>query len=126
MPGVKKQPRPHWQNLFLALTLGLVMTKMSGRAADETPRALKVVNARRTLIIGHRGYPAFAPENTIPSWKMALEAGADMAELDYYPPKTASLLSFTIRPSIAPRTPRIVGAAKNQCDEQDRRRIANP
>lgn len=89
---VKKQLTSHWQNLLLGLTLTVVMTGSSSRAADETPRALKLVNARRTLIIGHRGYPAFAPENTLPAWKLAIEAGADMAELDYYPTKDGKLI----------------------------------
>ena len=34
------------------------------------------------LIIGHRGVAAFAPENTIESFKKALEAGADGFECD--------------------------------------------
>lgn len=34
------------------------------------------------LIIGHRGYPEVAPENTLPSFARAIEAGADMIELD--------------------------------------------
>jgi len=33
-------------------------------------------------IIGHRGYPEKAPENTLPSFARAIEAGADMIELD--------------------------------------------
>ena len=68
------------------------MTGISTHAADPAPRALKVFNAKRTLIIGHRGYPQFAPENTLPSWKLALEAGADMAELDYYHTKDGKLI----------------------------------
>jgi glycerophosphoryl diester phosphodiesterase len=61
-------------------------------AADKDAPALKLLNAKRTLIIGHRGYPQFAPENTIPSWKLAIEAGADMAELDYYHSKDGQLV----------------------------------
>ena len=38
---------------------------------------------RRPLVIGHRGYCAIAPENTLPSFKLALDAGADLVELDY-------------------------------------------
>ncbi len=34
------------------------------------------------LIIGHRGAPRSAPENTLESFRAALEAGADMIELD--------------------------------------------
>jgi glycerophosphoryl diester phosphodiesterase len=37
----------------------------------------------RPLVIGHRGYCAIAPENILPSFKLALEAGADLVELDY-------------------------------------------
>src|ERR1700690_1792636 len=58
--------------------------------ADEsvtTPRreapALNLLKAGRPLIIGHRGYPRFAPENTLPSFRLGLEAGADLVELDY-------------------------------------------
>ena len=36
----------------------------------------------RPLLIGHRGYPARYPENTLASFKGAIEAGCDMIELD--------------------------------------------
>jgi glycerophosphoryl diester phosphodiesterase len=45
---------------------------------------LDLVQSHRPLIIGHRGYPTMAPENTLPSFKLALLAGADFVELDYY------------------------------------------
>jgi glycerophosphoryl diester phosphodiesterase len=44
--------------------------------------AEKIVAAKGPLVIGHRGYAALAPENTLPSFKLALEAGADLIELD--------------------------------------------
>ena len=62
------------------------------KAAEPDAPALKLLNAKRTLVIGHRGYPQFAPENTMPSWKLALEAGADLAELDYYHTKDGQLI----------------------------------
>ncbi len=62
------------------------------KAAETDAPAVKLLNAKRTLVIGHRGYPQFAPENTMPSWKLALEAGADMAELDYYHTKDGQLI----------------------------------
>lgn len=43
----------------------------------------KLIAANRPLIIGHRGYAALAPENTLPSFQLALDAGADLIELDY-------------------------------------------
>ena len=36
----------------------------------------------KTLIFAHRGVPSKAPENTLPSFQLALEAGADGIELD--------------------------------------------
>jgi glycerophosphoryl diester phosphodiesterase len=45
--------------------------------------AEKLLTIKRPLVIGHRGYCALAPENTLPSFKLALEAGADLVELDY-------------------------------------------
>jgi glycerophosphoryl diester phosphodiesterase len=36
----------------------------------------------RTLVIGHRGAPGVAPENTLASFSAAVEAGADLVEVD--------------------------------------------
>ncbi|MGI8479890.1 MAG: glycerophosphodiester phosphodiesterase [Gaiellaceae bacterium] len=36
----------------------------------------------RPLVIGHRGAPALAPENTLPSFRAALAAGVDLIEFD--------------------------------------------
>jgi glycerophosphoryl diester phosphodiesterase len=44
--------------------------------------ALDLVQARRPLVIAHRGYSSIAPENTLPAFKLALAAGADFVELD--------------------------------------------
>src|SRR5512141_45573 len=37
---------------------------------------------RRPLLIGHRGYPARFPENTLAAFAGAMDAGCDMIELD--------------------------------------------
>ena len=66
------------------LALGLTMTHISTHGADNSSPATTLVGAKRPLIIGHRGYPQFAPENTLPSFKLALDAGADLIELDYH------------------------------------------
>jgi glycerophosphoryl diester phosphodiesterase len=53
--------------------------------SDETSlRALRLLAGERPLVIGHRGYCAVAPENTLPSFERALAAGADLVELDYH------------------------------------------
>lgn len=43
----------------------------------------KLLAANRPLVIGHRGYSAIAPENTLFSFGLALEARVDLVELDY-------------------------------------------
>lgn len=45
--------------------------------------AQRILLSGRTLVIGHRGAGAIAPENTLPSFAAALAAGADLVEFDY-------------------------------------------
>jgi glycerophosphoryl diester phosphodiesterase len=86
LPGLTvPQPNSHLLKLSLSLLIvALTMTHTSTHGADESSRAATLVDAKRPLIIGHRGYPQFAPENTLPSFKLALAAGADLIELDYH------------------------------------------
>ena len=44
--------------------------------------SLDVTRYNRPLLIGHRGYPARYPENTMASFEGAIKAGCDMIELD--------------------------------------------
>jgi len=44
--------------------------------------SLDLTRLARPLLIGHRGYPAKFPENTLASFEGALQAGCDMIELD--------------------------------------------
>ena len=60
-------------------------------AGGDSP-AEKLLNASRPLVIGHRGYCSIAPENTLPSFKLAKTAGADMVELDYHHSKDGELI----------------------------------
>jgi glycerophosphoryl diester phosphodiesterase len=89
---VKRNTTRDHRLLSTLLVIGLALAAKPMKAAEPDFPALKLLNAKRTLIIGHRGYPQFAPENTIPSWKLAIEAGADMAELDYYHTKDGQLV----------------------------------
>jgi glycerophosphoryl diester phosphodiesterase len=43
---------------------------------------VRLGDAARPLVIGHRGAPLLAPENTIASFEAAVAAGADAVELD--------------------------------------------
>ncbi len=62
------------------------------RAAETNLPALNLIAAKRPLVIGHRGYCQIAPENTLPSFKLAMAAGADLVELDYYHSKDGQLI----------------------------------
>ncbi|MCX8108319.1 MAG: glycerophosphodiester phosphodiesterase family protein, partial [Verrucomicrobiae bacterium] len=76
-------PRGLLPELF-ALVLGFHISVAWASTADSVPRAPGLLAANRPLVIGHRGYPEFAPENTLPSFDMATRAGADLVELDYH------------------------------------------
>jgi glycerophosphoryl diester phosphodiesterase len=56
---------------------------MQAHPSPSHASALKLLAGKRPLVIGHRGYCQFAPENTLPSFAMAIRAGADLIELDY-------------------------------------------
>jgi len=44
----------------------------------------RLLESDRAVLIGHRGYSAIAPENTLLSFQLALDAGAEFIELDYH------------------------------------------
>ena len=45
-----------------------------------------------TRILGHRGASAYAPENTLPAYELAMEQGADGVELDVHLSKDGELI----------------------------------
>lgn len=47
-------------------------------------RVNRILETKEPLVIGHRGACAFAPENTLPSFQLAIDQKADLVELDYY------------------------------------------
>src|SRR5262245_3514397 len=50
------------------------------------PRRSDAVASRlRPLVLGHRGAPRAAPENTLRAFQLAMELGADGVELDVQP-----------------------------------------
>ncbi|HEX8246071.1 MAG TPA: glycerophosphodiester phosphodiesterase family protein [Longimicrobium sp.] len=56
-----------------------------GRLRLPVHRGDAVPAHRRPLILGHRGAPREAPENTMRAFRLALEQGADGIELDVQP-----------------------------------------
>src|SRR6266404_507890 len=80
--------------MFLMASLAVIfaMGVMVMKASETNLPALKLIASKRPLVIGHRGYCQFAPENTLPSFKLAMAAGADLVELDYYHSKDGQLI----------------------------------
>ena len=78
--------------LKAAVAVNLVLAALNMNATETALSALKLVASQRPLVIGHRGYCQFAPENTLPSFKLAMAAGADLVELDYYHSKDGKLV----------------------------------
>jgi glycerophosphoryl diester phosphodiesterase len=73
------------------LTVGFILNALDMKA-DTNLSALNLIASKRPLVIGHRGYCQFAPENTLPSFKLAMTAGADLVELDYHHSKDGKLI----------------------------------
>src|SRR2546423_10528775 len=80
--------------MFLITSVAVIfaMGVMDMKASETNLPALKLIASKRPLVIGHRGYCQFAPENTLPSFKLAMAAGADLVELDYYHSKDGKLV----------------------------------
>ncbi|MBP9903086.1 MAG: hypothetical protein KBH45_16625 [Verrucomicrobia bacterium] len=68
-----------------AFSLLMMLTPPFAAIATEPLSPVEtLINLPRPLVIGHRGYNQIAPENTLPSFKLAKAAGADLVELDYH------------------------------------------
>lgn len=83
------------------LTLHQLITSGVNGIVTDAPEnavdALSVYNhqttlIRKPLIIGHRGIPSLAPENTMEGYKLAYEKGADILENDIYISKDGHLV----------------------------------
>ena len=67
-----------------ASVLMAAMSVNGQTSAGTSSPAEKMLVAGRPLVIAHRGYSQIAPENTLPSFRLAKSAGADLVELDYH------------------------------------------
>jgi glycerophosphoryl diester phosphodiesterase len=75
----------HWSTV-LFLTLLLLACQESDHSAVLGNGAIMDNQFVRTrpLVIAHRGFSWRAPENTLASYRLAMEVGAEMAECDVY------------------------------------------
>ena len=71
----------------------------------------------RPLRIGHRGAPALAPENTLPSFRAAIEVGVDLVEFDVVALEGGELMVAHSEREIVPDTPTLEEVLRFFVDE---------
>jgi glycerophosphoryl diester phosphodiesterase len=71
----------------------------------------------RPLRIGHRGAPALAPENTLRSFRAAVEAGVDLVEFDVIAGPGGELVVAHGLENVGPETPTLDEALRFFVDE---------
>lgn len=69
--------------LLLIVATACVSSRSRDPEAAAHSAAERLLALRRPLVIAHRGYSQLAPENTLPAFRLARIAGADLIELDY-------------------------------------------
>ena len=77
--------------LVCSITLGAIAMSHAAQSASVST-AEQLLALTRPLVIGHRGYSHLAPENTVPAFKLAKAAGADLVELDYHHTKDGKMI----------------------------------
>src|SRR5688572_13931098 len=70
--------------IILSLLISLSSIGLVNSAEKKESLAEQLMSEKRPLVIAHRGYSMIAPENTLASFDFALNAGADLVELDYH------------------------------------------
>ncbi|REK10921.1 MAG: glycerophosphodiester phosphodiesterase [Planctomycetota bacterium] len=69
--------------VFLGITALAIVASAAGAGEKGAGSAAGRVASQSPLIIAHRGDSKVAPENTLPAFASAVQAGADLVELDY-------------------------------------------
>lgn len=78
----RRRPR-RWPRVLLGLALALVVLGVI-RAFTIQPLPERPYTARRPVVLAHQGASGHAPSNTMEAFRLALEQGADILELDVH------------------------------------------
>ena len=78
--------------LLLAPVLAIA-TALAACGGSDSPSPLPTLSGAAPLIIGHRGLPGLYPEETLPSYEGAVDAGADSLEEDLHLTKDCVLVA---------------------------------
>lgn len=82
--GPEEESNTTYMTQILSGANGIVVSDRAAAEKCYTEYFEENSFTRQILIIGHRGLPSQAPENSIEGSKMAFEAGADIVENDVY------------------------------------------
>ena len=79
----------------LVISAGAAITLTACNTSDSSnePPALKTLDGKAPLVIGHRGFPGLYPEETRPAYEGAADAGADSLEMDLHLSKDCVLMA---------------------------------
>jgi glycerophosphoryl diester phosphodiesterase len=77
----------------LALLATLALAAAGVAVAAPRPAAPSTAATQRPIVIGHRGAPAYRPEHTLASYRLAIQMGADYIEPDLVSTKDHQLVA---------------------------------
>jgi glycerophosphoryl diester phosphodiesterase len=88
----RSHPRRSRRPLLAAAPLVLV-SALSACGGSDGPAPLPTLDGEAPLVIGHRGLPGLYPEETLPAYEGAVDAGADSLEEDLHLTKDCVLVA---------------------------------
>lgn len=97
------------------LLSGIAFIILFASACAHHPKPIAAVSLKELQVQGHRGARARFPENTLPAFQHALEAGADVLELDLAMTKD-QVLVISHDPHVNPNLCRFPGGRQLQKD----------
>ena len=83
---------PARRPLFTAIQIAAVLA-LTACGGSDGPAPLQTLDGAVPLVIGHRGFPGLYPEETLPSYEGAVDAGADSLEEDLHLTKDCVLVA---------------------------------
>lgn len=81
------------RNAILAAAISALCSACGGGDSASTATALPTLDGSPPLIIAHRGLPGLYPEETLPAYEGAVDAGADSLEEDLHLTKDCVLVA---------------------------------
>ena len=78
---------------FSAIVLTSALAKTGAAATSRDDKALRTLDGKPPLIIGHRGASGYLPEHTLEAYQLAINQGAEVIEPDFISTKDGVLIA---------------------------------